>query len=46
MIKITKGKEPAEWTSERTTPGMTYEDAQKDELRLSLLESINTLALI
>lgn len=38
MIKITKGKEPAEWTSERTTPGMTYEDAQKDELRLALLE--------
>lgn len=38
MIKITKGKEPAEWTSERTTPGMTYEDAKKDELRLALLE--------
>lgn len=38
MIKITKGKEPAEWTSERTTSGMTYEDAQKDELRLALLE--------
>lgn len=38
MIKINKGKEPAEWILERTTPGMTYEDAKKDVLRLALLE--------
>lgn len=38
MIKITKGKEPAEWTKERKTPGITYETAHKDALRRSLLE--------
>lgn len=37
MIKITKGKEPIEWTEVRNTPGVTYEDAPKDELRKSLL---------
>lgn len=38
MIKITKGQEPAEWTKEKNTPGMTYETARKDALRLALLE--------
>jgi uncharacterized protein (TIGR02646 family) len=38
MIKITKGKEPAEWTEERNTPGITYETAHKDALRLALLD--------
>lgn len=38
MIKITKGREPAEWTEERNTPGITYETAHKDALRLALLE--------
>lgn len=37
MIKITKGHEPGGWTSIRKTPGMTFEDAPKDELRLSLM---------
>ena len=37
MIKITKGPEPAEWSLERSTPGMTFEDARKDSLRLALL---------
>ena len=37
MIKITKGKEPIEWTEVRNTPGVTYENAPKDELRKSLL---------
>lgn len=36
MIKITKSKEPIAWKRIRTTPGVTYEDAPKDELRLSL----------
>ena len=38
MIKITKRHEPAEWTEERNTPGITYETARKDGLRLALLE--------
>ncbi|MBP5771435.1 MAG: hypothetical protein J6W75_08765 [Bacteroidaceae bacterium] len=38
MIKITKGKEPAEWTEERNTPGISYETTHKDALRLALLE--------
>lgn len=38
MIKITKGREPAEWTEEKKTPGVTYETARKDALRLSLLK--------
>ena len=38
MIKITKGQEPAEWTEERNTPGITYETARKDSLRLALFE--------
>lgn len=38
MIKITKGKEPVAWTKERNTPGISYETARKDDLRLSLLE--------
>ena len=38
MIKITKGHEPAEWSAVRSTPGMTYEDAPKDSLRLALLQ--------
>lgn len=38
MIKITKGREPAEWTEQRRTPGITYETAQKDALRQALLE--------
>ena len=38
MIKITKGREPDEWTEERNTPGITYETAHKDALRLALLE--------
>ena len=38
MIKITKGREPAEWTEERNTPGITFETAHKDALRLALLE--------
>ena len=38
MIKITKGHEPTEWTQERNTPGMTFEGARKEALRLSLLE--------
>lgn len=38
MIKITKGKEPVEWTEERNTPGITYETAHKDALRQALLE--------
>lgn len=38
MIKITKGREPAEWTEEKNTPGITFETAHKDALRLALLE--------
>lgn len=38
MIKITKGTEPAGWSVVRSTPGMTYEDAPKDSLRLALLQ--------
>lgn len=38
MIKITKRREPEEWTEERNTPGITYETAHKDALRLALLE--------
>lgn len=38
MIKISRGHEPAEWTKERQTPGITYESARKDALRQSLLE--------
>ena len=38
MIKITKGVEPAEWTEERNTPGVTFETARKDALRQALLE--------
>lgn len=38
MIKIDKGREPAEWTEQRNTPGITYETAHKDALRLALLE--------
>lgn len=38
MIKITKEKEPADWTEERNTPGITYETAHKDALRLALLD--------
>lgn len=38
MIKITKGREPTEWTEERNTPGITYENARKDALRLALLK--------
>ena len=38
MIKITKGREPAEWTEQRNTPGITYETAHKDTLRLALLD--------
>lgn len=37
MIKITKGKEPAEWTEQKNTPGIDYLTADKDALRLSLL---------
>lgn len=37
MIKITKEREPNEWIEVRTTPGMNYEDAPKEALRLSLL---------
>lgn len=37
MIKINKGQEPAEWTKERQTPGITYETARKEVLRQSLL---------
>lgn len=38
MIKIDKGREPAEWTEQRNTPGITYETARKDALRQALLE--------
>ncbi len=38
MIKITKGNEPVEWIKERNTPGISYETARKDDLRLSLLK--------
>ncbi len=38
MIKITKGQEPAEWTEQKNTPGITYETAQKNALRQALLE--------
>ena len=37
MIKIVKGREPEEWIKIRHTPGITYEDAPKDDLRQSLL---------
>lgn len=36
MIRITKGREPAEWVEIRNTPGVAFEDVTKDELRLSL----------
>ncbi len=36
MIKITKGREPSEWTTIRNTPGISYEDAPKDALREAL----------
>ena len=36
MIKITKGKEPTEWETERNTPGITFETAHKDALRQAL----------
>jgi len=38
MIKISKGKEPAAWTQERNTPGITFVTAHKDALRLALLK--------
>lgn len=38
MIKITKGKEPSEWRKVRNTPGISFENAPKDALRISLLE--------
>lgn len=38
MIKITKGKEPLEWKVIRNTPGISFENAPKDVLRLSLLK--------
>lgn len=38
MIKITKGREPSEWTEIRNTPGIRFEDAPKDDLRQSLLK--------
>lgn len=37
MIKITKGREPAEWTTIRQTRGIDFETADKTALRLSLL---------
>lgn len=43
MIKIDKGREPAEWTEQRNTPGITYETAHKDALRLALLEELGGL---
>ncbi len=38
MIKITKGKEPAEWTKIKNTPGIDYENADKTALRQALFE--------
>lgn len=38
MIKITKGKEPTEWTKNKNTPGIDYENADKTALRQALLE--------
>ncbi len=38
MIKITKGKEPAEWTIIKNTPGIDYENADKTALRQALFE--------
>lgn len=38
MIKIVKGREPAEWIQQKNTPGITYETAKKDALRQALLE--------
>ncbi len=38
MIKITKGREPAEWTRIKKTPGIDYENADKTALRRALLK--------
>ncbi len=37
MIKITKKSEPRKWTEIRNTPGITYNNADKDILRQALL---------
>ncbi len=36
MIEIKKSSEPVEWVEIKKTPGITYEDADKTELRKSL----------
>ena len=38
MIKITKGKEPAEWTKIKNTPGINFESADKTTLRQALID--------
>ena len=38
MIKITKGKEPTEWTTIKNTPGIDFEGADKTALRQALID--------
>jgi uncharacterized protein (TIGR02646 family) len=38
VIKITKGKEPAEWTKIKSTPGINFESADKTALRQALID--------